>query len=109
MGGTASVKYASREGVLGVAALSAPTEFEGLEALEGASNVVGPKLFIAAEGDRSAQQAAAAYYEATSEPRILEIYTGSDHGTTSWRAHTARRSRAAAGIHGDLLAVRPSK
>ena len=81
MGGTASVKYASREGVLGVAALSAPTEFEGLEALGDASAVVGPKLFIAAEGDRSAQQAAAAYYEATPEPRILEIYTGSDHGT----------------------------
>ena len=81
MGGTASVKYASREGVLGVVALSAPTEFEGLEALEDADEVTGPKLFIAAEGDRSAQQAAAAYYEATPEPRILEIYTGSDHGT----------------------------
>ena len=82
MGGTASVKYASREGVLGVAALSAPTEFQGLEALDGASGVVGGKLFIAAEGDRSAQQAAAAFYEATPEPRILEIYTGSDHGTS---------------------------
>ena len=82
MGGTASVKYASREGVLGVAALSAPTEFQGLEALEDAGDVVGPKLFIAAEGDRSAQQAAAAYYEASSEPRILEVYTGSDHGTS---------------------------
>ena len=81
MGGTASVKYASREGVLGVVALSAPTEFQGLEGLEDAGEVTGPKLFIAAEGDRSAQQAAAAYYEATPEPRILEIYTGSDHGT----------------------------
>ena len=41
-----------------------------------------PKLFIAAEGDRSAQQAAAAYYEASPEESgILEIYTGSDHGT----------------------------
>ena len=81
MGGTASVKYASREGVLGVVALSAPTEFEGLNGIGDAGAVTGPKLFIAAEGDRSAQQAAAAYYEATPEPRILEIYTGSDHGT----------------------------
>ena len=81
MGGTASVKYASREGVLGVVALSAPAEFEGLEALRDAGATAGAKLFIAAEGDRSAQQDAAAYYKAMQEDRLLEIYTGSDHGT----------------------------
>ena len=40
-----------------------------------------PTLFIAAEDDRTAQQAAAALFEAASQPRLLEIYAGGDHGT----------------------------
>ena len=81
MGGTASVKVAARQDVLGVATLSAPTEFRGLEALAEVGQVTAPKLFIAAEDDGDAQKSAAAYFDAAVQPRLLEIYAGNEHGT----------------------------
>ena len=47
MGGTASLKVASREDVAGVITLSAPWAIEGLDAQEDIKAVLAPKLFIA--------------------------------------------------------------
>lgn len=81
MGGTAAVKVAAGRPVLGVVAISAPLEFQGLRALESDALLTVPSLFIAAEDDRTAQQSAAALFEATAQPRLLEIYAGGEHGT----------------------------
>ena len=81
MGGTAAVKVAMGRSLLGIVALSAPAEFQGVTAMEDGQRLSVPTLFIAAEDDRTAQQAAAALFEAASQPRLLEIYAGGDHGT----------------------------
>lgn len=81
MGGTAAVNVAARRPFLGVVTLSAPTEFQGLTALEDGQRLAVPALIMAAEDDRTAQQSAAALFEAAAQPRILEIYAGGDHGT----------------------------
>ena len=75
------MKVAARQDILGVATLSAPAEFMGLEGLAEVGQVTAPKLFIAAENDRDAQKSAAAYFDAAPQPRMLEIYTGNEHGT----------------------------
>jgi alpha-beta hydrolase superfamily lysophospholipase len=81
MGGTATLKVASRQRFLGVAALSAPTEFQGLEALSQMGKLQTPVLLIAAENDKAANKAAADLFKAAPRNRLLEIYQGGDHGT----------------------------
>ena len=83
MGGTASLKVAARERFLGVATLSAPTEFRGLEVLDQMGQVESPVLLIAAEEDKPAREAAGVLYEAAlgASQRLQEIYRGKDHGT----------------------------
>ena len=81
MGGTASLKVAAREKVSGVVAISAPEEFRGLDALADVLNVVEPKLFVAAEGDRGAAISARNLYQKASDPKELAILSGSAHGT----------------------------
>jgi pimeloyl-ACP methyl ester carboxylesterase len=80
MGGTASLKVAARENFLGIAALSAPTEFRGLEALTQMAQVETPVLLIAAEDD-AARHDAADFFKAAPGTRLIEIYRGDDHGT----------------------------
>ena len=81
MGGTAAVRVATQRAVLGVVGVSAPTTFRGLDALPPGTEPRSPVLFLAAEDDRAAQQSAAALYDASSAPRLLEVYTGAEHGT----------------------------
>lgn len=81
MGGTEAVKVAARRPVLGVVAVSAPTEFRGLSALGDMARVSAPTLFMAAEDDRGAQVAASTLFDEARQPRLLEVFTGDEHGT----------------------------
>ena len=81
MGGTASLKVASREDVLGVVSLSAPDSIRGLNALSEVSRVQAPKLFIAAEEDSQATRSAQRLFESASEPKELRLFPASGQGT----------------------------
>ena len=81
MGGTASLKVAAREEVLGVVTLSAPDSFMGLTALTDAQRVQAPKLFLGAEGDTAAAQSAQALFAIAPDPKELKLFAGVGHGT----------------------------
>lgn len=81
MGGTAALRVASREDVLGVATLSAPLSIRGLSANPGLERITAPKLFIAAEGDSSAAQDARRLFALARDPKQVELVKGSAHGT----------------------------
>jgi pimeloyl-ACP methyl ester carboxylesterase len=95
MGGTAALVAASRADLDGVITLSAPTTFMGLAAPpEVVQAVDEPKLFVAAEGDGPAAEAAQALYNASPGPKRVEIVTGDEHGTEileGGQAEVARR------------------
>ena len=80
MGGTAAVIVAATDPVDAVVTLSAPVEFQGLSAREVVTRVRPPKLFMAAEGDEGAQ-GARDMYRAAPEPREMELFPGTAHGT----------------------------
>lgn len=83
MGGTASLVAASKEGadVDAIVTLSAPTEFEGLDANgEVLSQVPGAKLFIAGHEDAAAAAVDVLYAQSLQPKRPLILTTG-DHGT----------------------------
>ena len=80
--GTGALVAAGEEEWAGVATLSAPASFEGLEATSAVVEAVDePKLFIAADGDGSAASSAQAFYEAASGGKRVEIVVGDQHGT----------------------------
>ena len=81
MGGTAAVKAAANRDVAGIIAISAPKEIEGLSAADYVASVEEPKFFMVAEDDTSARLDGAALYDASSEPRYFEVFTGGEHGT----------------------------
>ncbi len=81
MGGTAALVVAARQGVAGVVAISAPAEFEGLNAEEVIGQVSEPKLFIASEGDSSAMVSLDSLFELAPEPKEKKVFSGSAHGT----------------------------
>jgi len=81
MGGTASLKVAAREDVLGVVSLSAPASIRGMAALPGAERIAAPKLFIAAEGDGDAVRDARRMFDVAKEPKQIQILPGGAHGT----------------------------
>jgi uncharacterized protein len=80
MGGTAALIVAATDPVDAVVTLSAPVEFQGLSAREAVAQVKPPKLFMAAEGDEGAQ-GARDLYRAAPEPREMELFPGTAHGT----------------------------
>lgn len=80
MGGTASLAAAAGARVDGVATLSAPERFMGLDASDAVQRVVSPKLFVAARGDAPGAAAAATLFRLAAEPRRLEIVAGDEHG-----------------------------
>ena len=84
MGGTASLVAAGETPtavpVVGVATLSAPSEFEGLSAAEAVPGLTVPLLFIAAEDDRYAEDARELQQLASNQGQ-LELFPGDEHGT----------------------------
>jgi pimeloyl-ACP methyl ester carboxylesterase len=84
MGGTAALVAAAREpgAIDGVITLSAPSTFMGLSAPPEVLAANGaPKLFVAADGDGAAAQAAQDFYQGSSPPKRVEILAGTDHGS----------------------------
>ncbi|MDA1096487.1 MAG: alpha/beta fold hydrolase [Chloroflexi bacterium] len=82
MGGTASLIVADRRvEVVGVATLSAPLEFNGLDARDAVDGLTTAALFIAAEGDGRAERFARGFADAATAPAVAFVVPGSDHGT----------------------------
>ena len=81
MGGTASLKVASRTEVAGVVTLSAPPIIEGLDAREDVRDVSAPKLFIAAQDDRFYARSADLLDQSAQDPKERQIVDGGEHGT----------------------------
>ena len=81
MGGTASLKVASRTEVAGVVTLSAPPIIEGLDAREDVRDVLAPKLFIASRDDRFYARSADLLDQSALDPKERQIVDGGEHGT----------------------------
>jgi pimeloyl-ACP methyl ester carboxylesterase len=82
MGGTAAIRVAARQHTAGVVSLSAPMAFRGLDASAALSKLTVPCLFVAAEGDGYAAEAAREFSKTTkSGNRRLLIVPGPEHGT----------------------------
>jgi pimeloyl-ACP methyl ester carboxylesterase len=81
MGGTASLVVASKQTVDGVISFSSPTEIDSLSAIDKVGKIDAPKLFIASQGDGIAAESANTLFDASPEPKEIEILDGSAHGT----------------------------
>ncbi len=81
MGGTAALKVAAGENVLGVVSISSPANISGLSAVSDAARITAPKLFIAAEGDSPYVDDARSLFERARDPKELQIVGGRRHGT----------------------------
>ncbi len=81
MGGTASLKVASRENVAGVVSISGPTEFRGLSTKAELSQIKAPKLFIVSRDEHPNAESSQEQYNKTPEPKEIKLLSGSAHGT----------------------------
>jgi pimeloyl-ACP methyl ester carboxylesterase len=82
LGGTAALVAAAQIDAAGVASLSGPREFGGLDALPSVRRLDIPALFLAAQHDASFAGDARTLYRATkSRDKALVITTGFEHGT----------------------------
>ena len=96
MGGTAAIDVAAIEGaqVDVVITLSAPQVLGGLSAgPEQLQTATAAKLFLAGLGDGVAAQAAQAFYDASLQPKRVEILTTDDHGTDMLTGGQGQRVR----------------
>jgi pimeloyl-ACP methyl ester carboxylesterase len=93
MGGTAALVAAARVDAAGVASLSGPREFGGLDALSYVRRLDVPALFLAAQDDAGFVDDARTLYRATkSRDKALVITTGFEHGTDLLGDPKARRA-----------------
>lgn len=81
MGGTVSLIVSSRQPIDGVISFSSPTEFKDLSAIDKVGKIDAPKLFIASQGDKNAAKSANTLFDASAEPKEIEILDGNAHGT----------------------------
>ena len=81
MGGTASLKVASKEDVAGVITLSAPPAVENLDAREDVTTIAAPKLFIAARDDLFYARSVDLFDQTSLDPKERQIVDGNAHGT----------------------------
>jgi len=101
MGGTAALIVAARVPVAGVATLSAPLAFRGLDATQALSKLAMPKLFIASADDLPAAEAVKELAAKTADPKLLKIVPGSAHGTDLLT--TAQASSVKEALHAFFL------
>jgi alpha-beta hydrolase superfamily lysophospholipase len=93
MGGTAALKVAARLDLAGVATLSAPTDFQGLDAKTDVKSVTEPKLFLAAKGDDGAPAAVDYFAQNAPGTETTQILEGSAHGTELLSGSTATTAK----------------
>jgi pimeloyl-ACP methyl ester carboxylesterase len=93
MGGTAALVAAGEIDAAGVASLSGPREFGGLDALPSVRRLEIPALFLAAQNDGSFARDARTLYRATkSHDKALVLTTGFEHGTDLLQDPKAERA-----------------
>jgi pimeloyl-ACP methyl ester carboxylesterase len=93
MGGTAALVAAAKTDVAGVAALSAPREFGGLDALPSVRRLKIRALFLAGRQDvRFARDARRLYRAMSSRNKTLVVTTGFEHGTDLLQDPEAERA-----------------
>lgn len=93
MGGTAALVATGEIDVDGVAVLSAPREFSGLDALPGVGGLEIPALFLVGRQDESFARDARRLFRATSSPdKALVVTAGSEHGTDLLQDPKAERA-----------------
>jgi pimeloyl-ACP methyl ester carboxylesterase len=95
MGGTASLVAAQHlQDIRAVVSLSAPVSIEGLAVSGEQLSALSPaKLFIAGLDDTTAATAANELYDASSQPKRIEILTTGDHGTDILAGNQAEQAR----------------
>jgi pimeloyl-ACP methyl ester carboxylesterase len=81
MGGTAALLVGARVPVAGVATLSAPIAFMGLDAAPALPKLTARKLFIAATDDAAAADAVKKLAATAPDPKSIRLFPGSAHGT----------------------------
>ena len=86
MGGTGAVAAAAGDGITGIITLSAPAEFEGLDATHYSPFVHGPLLLIAADEDGEAANDALAIASGNEAAEVL-VLPGAQHGTNLFAEH----------------------
>jgi pimeloyl-ACP methyl ester carboxylesterase len=93
MGGTAALVAAGQVDADGVAALSAPREFGGLDALPAVRGLELPALFLVGGQDASFARDARRLHEATgSSDKALVVTNGAEHGTDLLQDSGAERA-----------------
>jgi pimeloyl-ACP methyl ester carboxylesterase len=93
MGGTAALVAAAKVDVDGVAALSAPRQYGGLDALPSVRRLGVPALFLAGRRDTEfARDARLLYRAMKSRDKALVVTTGSEHGTDLLQDPKAERA-----------------
>jgi pimeloyl-ACP methyl ester carboxylesterase len=93
MGGTAALVAAEQMDAAGVAALSAPREFGGLDALPSARRLEIPALLLVGRQDASfARDARRLYRAMTSRDKALVVTAGFEHGTDLLQDPEAERA-----------------
>lgn len=80
-GGTAALVVASRERVAGVAAISALSKFQLLDAASATAAISAPKLFVASREDVSALRSIEEFAAAARPPSQQQVYEGNEIGT----------------------------
>lgn len=86
MGGTATVNVAAQLELSAAVSLSAPGNFQGLQATDVAGDVVEPLLVVAAENDQP-YAADAQEIDAAAPASQLQILEGNAHGTNLFAEH----------------------
>ena len=81
MGGTAAVAAAEAIEAAGVVALSAPDEFQGIDALGAMATLPVPGVFAAAENDGDYGVIAESLYTASQSGSSLLVFSGRAHGS----------------------------
>lgn len=81
MGGTASLKVASRRSVSGVVSVSSPIVFQGLNVLQDVLRIQEPVLFIASQLDGPSHDSLLLLSGLTQTPSQTLVLTGTAHGT----------------------------
>jgi esterase/lipase len=93
MGGTAALVATGEIDVSGVAALSAPQEFSGIDALPAVRELEAPTLLLVARQDASFARDARRLFQATSSAeKTLVMIAGSEHGTDLLQDPKAERA-----------------
>lgn len=92
MGGTAALIAAVSESLAGIVAVSAPAEFQGLDARQAVSSSSCPKLFIAAEGDQAASSCQS-LFQLANEPKEIVLLPGSAHGSDLFKGKEGARAQ----------------